>query len=50
MIVALKEDSTAAGDLFWDDGETIDTIQNGKYNYIRFNYAETQTKDSVSTQ
>ena len=28
---------TASGNLFWDDGESIDTIENNKYNYYSFN-------------
>ncbi|XP_047731217.1 sucrase-isomaltase, intestinal [Prionailurus viverrinus] len=31
LIVALDEDNTAKGDFFWDDGETKNTIQNGRY-------------------
>jgi hypothetical protein len=27
---------TASGDLFWDDGESINTIESGKYNYYTF--------------
>ena len=27
---------TAQGDLFFDDGETIDTVQKGQYNYYQF--------------
>ncbi len=27
---------TATGDLFWDDGESINTIESGKYNYYTF--------------
>lgn len=47
MIVALRADNTASGDLFWDDGVSIDTVGNKKFNYIRFSYSETQAKDSV---
>lgn len=31
LIIALDENQTAKGDLFWDDGETKDTIENGNY-------------------
>lgn len=41
MVVALNSDKAAAGDLFWDDGETIDTISTKQYHYIRFSYTET---------
>jgi hypothetical protein len=30
------KDRTAFGDLFWDDGESIDTIEKGNYNYYEF--------------
>ncbi|XP_052438648.1 sucrase-isomaltase, intestinal-like [Carassius gibelio] len=31
LIVALNDGGAAKGSLFWDDGEGIDTVQNGKY-------------------
>ncbi|XP_072551280.1 sucrase-isomaltase, intestinal [Salminus brasiliensis] len=31
LIAALGDDGTAQGSLFWDDGEGIDTVENGKY-------------------
>uniref|UniRef100_H0WFL7 Sucrase-isomaltase n=1 Tax=Otolemur garnettii TaxID=30611 RepID=H0WFL7_OTOGA len=36
LIVALDENNAAAGDLFWDDGETKNTIQSGSYILYRF--------------
>ncbi|XP_046463507.1 sucrase-isomaltase, intestinal-like isoform X2 [Daphnia pulex] len=45
MIVALNSDNAAAGDLFWDDGETINTVTNNQYYHIRFSYAETLNND-----
>jgi hypothetical protein len=48
MIVALNSDNAATGDLFWDDGETINTITNDQYFYIRFSYAETLVNGVVS--
>lgn len=50
MIVALNSNNAAAGDLFWDDGETINTTTNGQYYYIRFSYAETKVNDVVSNR
>lgn len=49
MIVALNSDNAAAGDLFWDDGETINTVDNNQYYHIRFSYAETLNNDIVIT-
>ncbi|KAI4891742.1 hypothetical protein NFI96_028027 [Prochilodus magdalenae] len=31
LIAALGDDGAARGSLFWDDGEGIDTVKNGKY-------------------
>ncbi|KAG8511483.1 Sucrase-isomaltase, intestinal, partial [Galemys pyrenaicus] len=42
LIVALDEHNTAKGDLFWDDGETKDTIENG--NYIMYTFSVSHNK------
>ncbi|KTF89339.1 hypothetical protein cypCar_00017799 [Cyprinus carpio] len=36
LIVSLSEDGLAKGDLFWDDGETLDTYEKDQYAYIYF--------------
>jgi len=36
LIVFAGKSKTALGDLFWDDGESINTVENGKYNYYTF--------------
>lgn len=36
LISALSEEGSASGDLFWDDGESIDTYENDQYAYISF--------------
>jgi alpha-glucosidase (family GH31 glycosyl hydrolase) len=38
LIIALDQKQTASGDLFWDDGESIDTYERSIYNYFIFNY------------
>ena len=38
LVVALDSQQSAYGDLFWDDGDSIDTYENSKYNYFIFNY------------
>lgn len=40
LVCALSDDGSASGDLFWDDGETIDTYENNQYAYITFNVAQ----------
>ncbi len=36
LLVIPGKTKTATGDLFWDDGESIITIESGKYNYYTF--------------
>jgi alpha-glucosidase (family GH31 glycosyl hydrolase) len=38
LYIALDKQGKARGDLFWDDGESIDTYETSKYNYFIFNY------------
>lgn len=38
LLVALDADQRAAGDLYWDDGETVDPILVGDYNYVKFTF------------
>ncbi|KAL3066467.1 hypothetical protein OYC64_016425 [Pagothenia borchgrevinki] len=40
LVTALSEGGAASGDLFWDDGETIDTFENNLYSYILFSVAQ----------
>ncbi|XP_030311852.1 sucrase-isomaltase, intestinal [Calypte anna] len=36
LIIALDDNSAASGNLFWDDGESTDTVQNKNYIYYEF--------------
>ena len=36
LLVLPDTDRSAYGDLFWDDGDSIDTIEKNKYNYFTF--------------
>ncbi|NXD16675.1 LYAG glucosidase, partial [Nothocercus nigrocapillus] len=36
LIVALTTDGFARGDLFWDDGESLETFENGDYTQLLF--------------
>uniref|UniRef100_A0A8C9UDN8 P-type domain-containing protein n=1 Tax=Serinus canaria TaxID=9135 RepID=A0A8C9UDN8_SERCA len=40
LIVALSSHATAWGDLFWDDGESLDTFEKGNYSYVVFNVTQ----------
>eukprot|EP00057_Strongylocentrotus_purpuratus_P033809 XP_792875.4 PREDICTED: sucrase-isomaltase, intestinal [Strongylocentrotus purpuratus] len=40
LIVALDDDHGAFGDLFWDDGESRDSYENGEYSLIEFSVSE----------
>ncbi|KAM8798466.1 lysosomal alpha-glucosidase-like [Eudromia elegans] len=40
LIVALSQHGTAWGDLFWDDGESLDTFERGSYSYLVFNVTQ----------
>nr|XP_006826058.1 PREDICTED: sucrase-isomaltase, intestinal-like [Saccoglossus kowalevskii] len=44
LVVALGDDDTAIGNMFWDDGESRDTIDNGQYTLLSF----AATKDAVT--
>ena len=37
LLVALSSTGEAKGNLFWDDGETVDTVLTGDYSLIQFN-------------
>ncbi|XP_033018828.1 maltase-glucoamylase, intestinal-like [Lacerta agilis] len=47
LIVALDEQGQAAGSLFWDDGDSADTVENGNYFYARYTYREGHLKTSI---
>lgn len=40
LIVTLSQSATAWGDLFWDDGESLDTFERGSYSYLVFNVTQ----------
>ncbi|XP_061605366.1 lysosomal alpha-glucosidase isoform X2 [Phyllopteryx taeniolatus] len=42
LTVALSADGTARGDLFWDDGDSVDTFQTGNYSYVLFTAGQSQ--------
>ncbi|XP_046352454.2 lysosomal alpha-glucosidase-like [Haliotis rufescens] len=36
LLVALDGNGTASGEVFWDDGETLDTVENNQYSLVTF--------------
>lgn len=36
MVVSMSNEGLAQGDLYWDDGETIDSYETDQYAYIYF--------------
>ncbi|XP_060754556.1 lysosomal alpha-glucosidase [Neoarius graeffei] len=48
LVVCVREDGQANGDLFWDDGESLDTYETGNYAYIMFSLKQnTMTSEVV---
>ena len=45
LLVLPDGKQTGAGDLFWDDGDGIDTIERSQYNYYTFNVYNNCTLD-----
>ena len=45
LIVALDGSRVSKGDLFWDDGESIDTVGSGNYHYSTFEF--NQVRENV---
>uniref|UniRef100_A0A1A8J964 P-type domain-containing protein n=1 Tax=Nothobranchius kuhntae TaxID=321403 RepID=A0A1A8J964_NOTKU len=40
LVSALSDDGSATGDLFWDDGESLDTYETNQYTYIVFSVSQ----------
>lgn len=47
ILVMLNETAGAVGDLYCDDGDTIDTFETGLYNYVQFQVASQTLRSSV---
>ncbi|CAG5131379.1 unnamed protein product [Candidula unifasciata] len=47
LLVAVAADGSANGELFWDDGESIDSITGNKYSQIYFNLTTANHLDSL---
>jgi hypothetical protein len=43
LMIALDQNQTASGSLFWDDGDSVDTFENLNYNLFQFNYTSNNT-------
>ncbi|KAL8175379.1 UNVERIFIED_CONTAM: hypothetical protein K2H54_021715, partial [Gekko kuhli] len=40
LIAALSQSASAWGDLYWDDGESLDAFEKGDYSYLVFNVTQ----------
>ena len=38
LIVSLDDNLSATGQLYWDEGDSIDPIENGKYTLVNFEF------------
>ena len=36
ILVFLSENQTASGELYWDDGDSLNTYENGKFCHVKF--------------
>lgn len=48
LMVMLNETDQAVGDLYWDDGDTIDTYEQSLYNYVQFEATANSVRSIVS--
>ncbi|XP_034987341.2 lysosomal alpha-glucosidase isoform X1 [Zootoca vivipara] len=47
LIAALSQNANAWGDLYWDDGESLDTFAKGDYSYFVFNVTQNTFTSTV---
>nr|XP_055062025.1 lysosomal alpha-glucosidase [Misgurnus anguillicaudatus] len=47
IIVSLSDEGLAQGDLYWDDGETLDSYETDEYAYIYFTVKQNTMKSEV---
>jgi hypothetical protein len=50
LIIVLDSNGNAAGDLFYDDGESIDTIGSKSYFYATYTWSKAQNELSISVK
>lgn len=49
LLVVLDENNTAAGDLFWDDGKSVDTVENNMFFMASFSFKESKLSMTVNS-
>ncbi|XP_064607330.1 maltase-glucoamylase-like [Liolophura sinensis] len=47
LMITLDKAGQASGDFFWDDGESVDTYENGQYLYATFNVDQNRLSVAV---
>ncbi|XP_035210740.1 lysosomal alpha-glucosidase-like isoform X2 [Stegodyphus dumicola] len=48
LLVYLDENEEASGELYWDDGDSLDSYENGKYNLFQFKASKNGLNSTVS--
>ncbi|GFV46113.1 lysosomal alpha-glucosidase [Trichonephila clavipes] len=48
LLVTLNENQEATGELYWDDGDSLDTYENGVYNEITFSVKNDRFNSTVN--
>jgi len=47
LIVAIGSNNASRGDLFWDDGEALDSVENNNYQHHQFTYSNNSLKMEI---
>ncbi|XP_023931126.1 maltase-glucoamylase, intestinal-like, partial [Lingula anatina] len=47
LLVALDDQDKAKGELFWDDGDSVDTYENGSYYFAKFKANQVQVEMEI---
>ena len=47
LLISLDDDMEASGQMYWDEGDSIAPVENGKYSLIKFNFEKGHLKSEV---
>ncbi|RWS23758.1 lysosomal alpha-glucosidase-like protein [Leptotrombidium deliense] len=48
LVAILDENNNAEGDFFWDDGDSVDSIETNEYNYVTFSVPQNNSLSIVT--